>query len=197
MYAALRSSVGSTCCFPNGGTWPPPSILPPRPGDRRDRAGGHRHRSPSALRQGWPAEPARLAAHSDRPPSSERRDHQTHRAQPHRDPRSTASLSGSQDHRDRPAIPRRIRGDACSATRGCRSAVAGAWLPSPVGHSRRPYAGRRRCHGHPGFRADEGRLTVTPQRSSRLYLLQPKCHRTTSRSPGNGRQGVANGRTAN
>ena len=47
-----------------------PGVLPPRPGDRRDRAGGHRHRSPSALRQGSSAEPARLAALSDRPPSS-------------------------------------------------------------------------------------------------------------------------------
>ena len=103
-----------------------------------------------------------------------RRDHQTDRAQPHRDPRSTASLPGSQDHGDRSAIPRRVRGDACSATRGCRSAVAGAWLPSPVGHSRRPYAGRRRCHGHPGFRADKGRLTVTPRRSSRFNLPQPQ-----------------------
>jgi hypothetical protein len=51
---------------------------------------------------------------------------------------------------------------------------------------RRPYAGRRRCHGHPGFRADEGRLTVTPQRSSRLYLPQPKSHRTTSRTRSQG-----------
>jgi hypothetical protein len=65
-----------------------------RADDRRDPTGGHRHRSPSALRQGSPAEPARLAAHSDRPPSSDRGDHQTDRA-PHRDPRSIASLSGS------------------------------------------------------------------------------------------------------
>src|ERR1700730_7667380 len=147
-----------------------PGILPPRPGDRRDPASGHRHRSPSALRQGSPAEPARLAAHSDRPPSSERRDHQTDRAQPHRDPRSTASLSRPEDHGDRSAIPRRVRGDARSAKRGCRSAVSGAGLPSPIGHPRRPYACCRRRDGYPGGRAEKGRLTVTPRRSSRFKL---------------------------
>jgi transposase-like protein len=61
----------------------------------RGPAGGHRHRSPSALRQSSPTEPAQLVAHSDRSPSSDRRDHQTDRAQPYCDPRSTSRLSGS------------------------------------------------------------------------------------------------------
>ena len=167
---SMSTARWSTCCFASAGTWHPPRHSSAAPGDRRDPASGHRHRSPSALRQGSPAEPARLAAHSDRPPSSERRDHQTDRAQPHRDPRSTASLSRPQDHGDRSAIPRRVRGDARSAKRGCRSAVSGAGLPSPIGHPRRPYACCRRRDGYPGGRAEKGRLTVTPRRSSRFKL---------------------------
>ena len=43
---------------------------------------------------------------------------------------------------------------------------------------------RRRCHGHPGGRADQGRLTVSPHGGHRaLICLSPKWHRTTSRTP--------------
>ena len=70
------------------------------------------------------------------------------------------------------------------ASRGCRSAVSGAWLPTPVGHSRRPCARRRRCHGHSGSRAEQGSLTVDP-----LSVITPVVrpshtwHRTTSQTP--------------
>jgi hypothetical protein len=64
---------------------------------------------------------------SNRSPSPDRRDHQTDRAQPHRDPRSTSSLPGPYDHSDQSATPRRVRGRRPGLSRRARPG-----LPRPL-----------------------------------------------------------------
>ena len=158
-----------------------PGIPAARPGDRRNPGGGHRHRSPSALRQDSPAEPARLAAHSDRPPSSDGRDRQTDRAEPHRDPGSTSSLPRSKTTA--------TVSDSSKASKRCRPCDEGmslcavwslatdlSWPTRPRAPSPLPWS--------PGSRPEQGRLTVDPRSVIAPFIcLSHTWHRTTSRTP--------------
>jgi hypothetical protein len=118
----------STFCFVNGGTWPPPRHSSAAPG--RPPAGGHRHRSPSALRQGSPAEPAsslhirtglhRLTGETTKPIE------RSHIATRDR-------LRASRGLKTTATGQRFLEGfeEVQALRRGDVAAVSGAWLPTP------------------------------------------------------------------